>query len=331
MTAVERWIERVRTISPSKLTSNEAQTRRVLIDPLLRLVGWDIENENEVLSEYQLYGDRADYVMANAEGPVLLVEAKPFESNLSDIKNVVQAVNYGNTLNVPFSVLTDGKGIAIYAVHAPVQMSDKLFKYVNIAHDTAAKVAELLDLISKDSVLSGRLSAAWSLEWKRRVLERDFHVRHTGIVDEAFRRAVLGAEIAMGSRLMNESSANSFTSDDGMAVQFSMSSPYKCAEDTWFLKIDPRHLEGDVFVLWTANSRNCWAFPTSELLAFLSAIPLSGRKQGAKTWDPRVRIRNGKEVLWTHRSKYGELDVSKWRFQCSPDRSHPTSLESHRR
>lgn len=312
---VSAWISRVRSKSASKLRNNEAQTRRVLIDPLLRVLGWDIENENEVMSEYQVYGDRADYVMLTNDRPCFLVEAKSFDANLSDIKHVVQAVNYGNTLNVPFSVLTDGKGIAVYAVHAPVQMPDKLFKYVDLTESSVEDVTEVLQLISKGSVLSGRLSSEWDKEWNRRFMEKDFHVRHTGIVNEAFRQTVLRTELAMGSRLQSVSGSNNFRSDSGKQVQFSMSSPYKGSDDTWFLKIDPRHLEGDVFVLWTTNSDNLWVFPTSELSAYLSAIPLSGRKKGAKTWDPRVRARPGKEILWTHSKRHGELDVSRWRYK----------------
>ncbi len=60
------------------LENSEAQTRIVLIDPVLRAVGWDTSNPAMVRSEYGANGGRADYALLNpeTESPLIIVEAK---------------------------------------------------------------------------------------------------------------------------------------------------------------------------------------------------------------------------------------------------------------
>ena len=60
------------------LENSEAQTRTVLIDPVLRAVGWDTSNPAVVRSEYGANGGFADYALLNptTESPLIIVEAK---------------------------------------------------------------------------------------------------------------------------------------------------------------------------------------------------------------------------------------------------------------
>ena len=49
---------------------SEWLTRYALIDPLLRELGWDTANPDEVIPEYQAGRGRADYALINDAKPV---------------------------------------------------------------------------------------------------------------------------------------------------------------------------------------------------------------------------------------------------------------------
>ncbi len=61
------------------LRQSEALTRYVLIDPLLRELGWNTENPERVRPEYRDSGGFADYALFQEARPVALVEAKNLE------------------------------------------------------------------------------------------------------------------------------------------------------------------------------------------------------------------------------------------------------------
>lgn len=317
MSSISELVCKVRSIRSSGINPNEMQTRRILIDPLLRHVGWDVDGLDEVQAEYPVNKDRVDYAMISSGRPVLLVEAKAFKSNLADVVSISQAVNYGNTLNVPWCVLTNGSGIGLYAVHAPVPMPDKLFRFADLATADPQNIDNVLSLISKKSILGGATRHAWNEEWKKRSLGEDFHVRHSVVDDELFRRAILGVELALGAELLNEGTPNSFMTRDRRMVQFSKTAPYRGAIETGFVKITPQHLDATHFVIWKTAAPEGWIIPTEKLRPFLEAIPTSSRATGRTSWDPRIGTANGIDRLWTNIDIHGWLDVTPYRFSSS--------------
>lgn len=314
VSSINDLIGKARSIKASGMNPNEMQTRRILVDPLLRHIGWDVDGLDEVQAEYPVNKDRVDYAMISGGRPVLLVEAKSFKSNLADAISISQAVNYGNTLNVPWCVLTNGSSFGIYAVHAPVAMPDKLFRCADLATSDLGQIDAVLSLISKASVLGGSTAKAWSEEWQRRSLGQDFHVRHSLVGDEHFRRAILGAEMLLGAELSNEGNQNTYMTRDRRLVQFSKTSPYRGAVGIGFVKITPIHLDADLFVIWKTVSAEGWLIPTDKLKSFLETIPTSKRSTGRTSWDPRIGSFNGQDRLWTNMEVYGWLDVTPYRF-----------------
>jgi hypothetical protein len=295
---------------------NETQTRRVLVEPVLRVLGWDVDGPLEVQSEYPVIRDRVDYALMGPGRPELVVEAKAAGSNLSDVSFIAQAVNYGNTLNVPWSVLTNGHEWSLYCVHARRPLPDKLFRHVDLLAEPIDAVANVLSLMTRESVLADRITRSWDAESAGLAARSDGDIRHSTIADETFRSFVKRVEAILGVPLFNEGSRNTFVSGSGSAIQFSMSSPYK-GTDNRFIKIRPRHLEGGWFVVWCNDKPQGWLIPTKPLKAFLSAIPLSGRTEGGLSWDPRIGKLHGKDHLWTHRERSGSFEIEGFRFLLS--------------
>lgn len=91
------------------LKTNEAATRAVLIDPVLRALGWDTANTNMVEVEKTMDGARADYALYDSNAiPRIIVEAKALGTNLDQKKLVMSLVKYAFSFGLNDVFLTDG-------------------------------------------------------------------------------------------------------------------------------------------------------------------------------------------------------------------------------
>src|SRR5262245_7569522 len=74
---------RRRVVKATRQGLNEQNTKATLIEPLLRALGWDPEDVEEVAREYRLKSrDKpVDYGLLVAREPRLFVEAKPLGEN----------------------------------------------------------------------------------------------------------------------------------------------------------------------------------------------------------------------------------------------------------
>ena len=92
-----------------KLKKNEAITRAVLIDPVIRALGWDTTNPDMVEFERYYKDTKLDYALNDPKGDVrIIVEAKAFGVNLNDDKIFTIILTYGITYKIPSIFLTDG-------------------------------------------------------------------------------------------------------------------------------------------------------------------------------------------------------------------------------
>ncbi len=64
----------------------ESNTKSVLIEPVLRALGWDVEDLDEVRREYRRKpsDNPVDYALFLLRTPRLFVEAKALKENLND-------------------------------------------------------------------------------------------------------------------------------------------------------------------------------------------------------------------------------------------------------
>ncbi len=91
------------------LRKNESATRAVLIDPILRALGWDTANTNMVEVEKTMDSVRADYALYDSNAiPRIIVEAKALGTNLQQKKLVMSLVAYAFSFGLSDVFLTDG-------------------------------------------------------------------------------------------------------------------------------------------------------------------------------------------------------------------------------
>ncbi|HEV8113172.1 MAG TPA: hypothetical protein VGR31_10380 [Planctomycetota bacterium] len=141
---------------------NEQNTKTSLIQPVLRALGWDTENVEEVFLEYRGKPSQkpVDYALLDLCEPRLFIEAKPLGENLDDSRWTNQIMGYAAVAGVEWIVLTDGNEYRIYNSHASVPVEEKLFRSVRIT-DERPGVEETLALLSKDQLKTNTIATLW--------------------------------------------------------------------------------------------------------------------------------------------------------------------------
>ncbi len=119
------------------LLGNELLTRYVLIDPLLRALGWDTENPKEVWVEYRVTSKRrkrADYVLFRGKEAVALIEAKKFgwrggkEPQITRAARQVSGYQVSMS-SVPLGIITDGGGWWVYQLPTTGRLEDRILMF----------------------------------------------------------------------------------------------------------------------------------------------------------------------------------------------------------
>ena len=124
------------------LRRNEALTRSVLIDPLLRALGWDTENPAQVIPEYPIPSEpkkQADYALfAGSDVPTIIVEAKSLGVALSEA--AIQAVQYCTVDGYKYFAVTDGSQWTLYETHRSAALDKKKIARFDLRSDSPIDV-----------------------------------------------------------------------------------------------------------------------------------------------------------------------------------------------
>lgn len=168
---VGRFHENIEFYKDTRNAYNEYSCRIEYIDPLLKLLGWDVANEKglppqyrEVIAEnYSTRTDRPDYTVTLKGVPKFFVEAKkPAVDITRDAAPAVQTRKYGWNAKHRLAVLTNFEHLAIYDTCHIVHEDDgcavaryRLYHYTEYVE----KFAEISDLISRDAVYSGEFDS----------------------------------------------------------------------------------------------------------------------------------------------------------------------------
>jgi len=158
---------------------NEENTKATLIDPVLRALGWDLEDLEEVQHEFKIKrADKpVDYAFLIGRTPRLFVEAKALGHELTDWKWAKQIMGYAGVAGVPWVVLTNGDQYRIYNAHATVPVEKKLFRAFDISGGEPV-AEETLALLSREELEGKRIDDLWQAHFV------DQRVR--GVIEDLF-------------------------------------------------------------------------------------------------------------------------------------------------
>lgn len=143
----------------------ETPTRTIFIDPILETLGWDVRDPDEVQLEYPtIDGKSVDYALKINQKPVLLVEAKPLNDPLTDVKDVTQTTGYAANDGIVWCILTNGVRWRIYRSVEQCPAPEKLmfevsYDPVDLDGISLEQVAEQFQRFSREEMAKGTLDA----------------------------------------------------------------------------------------------------------------------------------------------------------------------------
>jgi hypothetical protein len=160
----EQDISKLKTIiehfSKSDLTSNESNTKKRIIEPLLEILGWDFFS-NEIRLEHPVgigtSKTYVDYALMIEGKTVVFIEAKSFDTELSETYSS-QIISYGKVDDVRWAALTNGKVIKIFDTNAG--KSEKECLIGEVTFEKLPHNLEELLLLHRDSILTGEIELA---------------------------------------------------------------------------------------------------------------------------------------------------------------------------
>lgn len=155
-----KLVQSIDYFSHTDMVSNEANTKKKIVEPLLEVLGWDLLSNEVRLEQVIRVGTtsgHADYALMLEGKTVVLVEAKAFDTDLSS-EHSSQIISYGRVEDVRWVVLTNGRVLKIFDAKAGKSEKECLVTEVDLKD--AQMRANDLGLISRESVLSGEIEAA---------------------------------------------------------------------------------------------------------------------------------------------------------------------------
>ena len=144
----------------------EQDTKAALIVPVLRALGWDTEDLEDVKLEYRRRGsdNPVDFALFLHREACLFIEAKALGTQLDDPKWAAQMLGYAMAAGVEWVALTDGDGWRIYNSHAKVPFERKLFRSVRVSDQASAPEATL-SLLAKERLAGRAIDRIWKAEF----------------------------------------------------------------------------------------------------------------------------------------------------------------------
>lgn len=140
----------------AEMVYNEQQTKSVFIEPLLKVLGYDASNPNQVICEYTSdygikNGERVDYALKDRFGNIVIfVEAKKIGKELR-IENRAQLFRYFTTSDVEVGILTNGSTYMFYTDEVKRNIMDDEPCYVIDINNMTEKDIEFINLFERET------------------------------------------------------------------------------------------------------------------------------------------------------------------------------------
>lgn len=177
--SIKRLAERIESLKANLQT--EEATKTALIMPFISALGYDVFNPLEVLPEMccdigTKKGEKIDYAILKDGEPIILVECKHWQQNLTLHDN--QLLRYFHVSKAKFGVLTNGIIYRFYTDLAePNKMDEKPFLEVNLLDIKEEQIEELKKFHKSYYDVEEILSTASELKYMgelRTVIEKEF-------------------------------------------------------------------------------------------------------------------------------------------------------------
>jgi predicted type IV restriction endonuclease len=157
--------------------TNEEATKMALIAPFIQALGYDIFNPTEVKPEFSAdlpgikQGERVDYAVLENGVPKILVEAKPYRTDLKSAEKG-QLSRYFQATHARIGILSNGRQFLFFSdLDRQNLMDEKPFAEIDLSDLKAAPLEQIKQLSKSMFDLETLLSTAERLKYLRGVKE----------------------------------------------------------------------------------------------------------------------------------------------------------------
>jgi hypothetical protein len=157
---------------------NEADTERIIIDPLLHTLGYgplDIRKRGHD----SVANNFPDYTLLPNQAQKWFLEVKKLDLSLQD-GEAAQAVNYANNQGAEWAVLTNGRKWYIYNAHLPKPLTEKRVFQIDDLFDEA-ETLKTLAFLSRTSMLASGLTHAWMFEQIQSIVKTQIETPNSAV------------------------------------------------------------------------------------------------------------------------------------------------------
>ena len=149
------------TNTRAPVNNHETSTRYMVIDPVLRALGWDLSNPEECVVEYQVKSRRADYVLKDTDRrPVIVIEAKRIDVDSEDDLALDQMERYLQDIPTAIrAVVTNGQYWNIFKREGNGWKAESRHPLGVHYRKTGENAQRLWDALSKEAVEKARTNA----------------------------------------------------------------------------------------------------------------------------------------------------------------------------
>lgn len=157
--------------NPALRTADEAAIKQVVILTLLRILGWDDENMDEVFPEYSVESRRVDYALRVNDANEFFLEAKRPGENLETHEE--QLLEYSFRQGVELAALTNGFTWFFYLPTRKGDWSARRFYAIDIdAQDPDDVADKFISILSKPNVTGGQALQYAETIYKGRIIKQ---------------------------------------------------------------------------------------------------------------------------------------------------------------
>ena len=157
--------------------TNEEATKMALIAPFIQALGYDIFNPTEVKPEFSAdlpgikQGERVDYAVLENGIPKILIEAKPYRTDLKSAEKG-QLSRYFQATHARIGILSNGRQFLFFSdLDRQNLMDEKPFAEIDLSDLKAAPLEQIKQLSKSMFDLETLLSTAERLKYLRGVKE----------------------------------------------------------------------------------------------------------------------------------------------------------------
>ena len=172
MATITEKIEYIKSLDTSK--QNESTARTAIVLPMLRALGWNTADPDEVYMEYEVakhLKGYADIALLVQGAPLIFIETKAPRHSLETEKHKIQLLEYCQMKQVRIGVLTNGLEWRIYYLGAGADKNSALAKIIDLTHEKTENSAKMfMNLLSRDAVSDTRALTSAKHAWHDTVL-----------------------------------------------------------------------------------------------------------------------------------------------------------------